>query len=153
MLRTGPRKPEAGSPTLKIRIPGIEHCFVPGGRTGVLQWALGLPRVATPVTDQYPLSATLGASSAAGCSRLVECHWPPQTRKRGGGQTKPHSLTVAHSGEIGDEAGACTGSRSKLGIIWPEKKQAIPHPCSCEFLVKRRRIVCTSAPPPSDPQP
>jgi hypothetical protein len=60
LLRTGPRKPEAGSPTLKIRIPGIEHCFVPGGRTGVLQWALGLPRVATPVTDQYPLSATLG---------------------------------------------------------------------------------------------
>jgi hypothetical protein len=41
----------------------------------VLQWALGLPRVATPVTDQYPLSATPGASSAAGCSRLVECHY------------------------------------------------------------------------------
>lgn len=151
MLRTGPRKPEAGSPTLKIRIPGIEHCFVPGGRTGVLQWALGLPRVATPVTDQYPLSATPGASSAAGCSRLVECHYC-HPKPENGVVVRPNPLSSQWR-DFGDQAGACTGSRSKLGIIWPEKKQAIPHPCSCEFLVKRRRIVCTSAPPPSDPQP
>jgi hypothetical protein len=76
---------------------------------------LGWP---TPVTDQYPLSATLGPLQRPAVPGLVECHTATgHPKPENGVVVRPnHTLSSQWWRDFGDQAGACTGSRSKLGI-------------------------------------